>query len=658
MKKITNYINKKILLGSVVALFLVIGAFSISANTASANCSITTTLRAGSRGAEVQCLQTIVGINPDGAFGPLTKARVIAWQANNGLVADGVFGPMSRAVWMGYVFNPITYPAGCTSNMGYSSTTGLSCSGSVNLPAGCYSGNAFSVTTGLPCSIVSLPLGCTTIMGYSPTTGIKCDSEVSPNTNSSSLLQGGAGDISISSTSVDVEKEVAEEKTEKVLAFRVEAEDSDVRLTNLRVIVENNNTANSNRRPDRYMSEIQIMMGNKKVASISPADMTRDGDVYSKSITLDNAIVREGLSARENFYVLFKALNSIDSDDMDADWGVGIESIRFIDGAGLVTTYGSNVNIFSGSPANHGIKFIDPATSGEVRLRTSLGSNNPSERSIQVNEFTNTNDVILLEFRLEAESAGMEVESIDIDITSGTENISDILADLKLMRGNTTLADVTAFSNSTTQTVTFDLYDTLVIDEDDTETLKVVARILRQDGNFLSGEKIRVSVDTDGIEVEDSNGNEIVNFIGSANGYNQTLFVNGADIDFVSSTSNTTNQNNTSRDFVLVFDVLAIGEDLEIDRSVFNNQGSASQDLMDIDYAISGSGTNSSSTSLSSNASLSGNVYKVFEGQTRRFTLTVNVTTDTTGQKRIVLSNVAGVIPTIVIESVSATVNS
>jgi len=658
MKKITNYINKKVLLGAVVALFLVIGAFSISANTASANCSITSTLRAGSRGAEVQCLQTIVGANPDGVFGPLTKARVMAWQANNGLVADGIFGPMSRAVWMSSVINPITYPAGCTSNMGYSSTTGLPCSGAVNLPAGCYPGNAFSITTGLPCSTVSLPLGCTTTIGYSPTTGVKCDSGVNPNIDPNNPLQGGAGDIMITLTSVDVEQEVAEGKTEKVLAFRVEAEDSDVRLTNLRLIVENNNTANSSRRPDRYLSEIMIMMGSKKIASINPNDMTRNGDTYSINTSLDNAIVRQGLSNRETFYVSFKALNNIDSNDMDANWGVGIENIRFIDGTGASMTYGSNVNITSGRPAGYGITFIDPATSGDVRLRTSFGSNNPDEGSVQVNEFSTTNNVTLLEFRLKAESTDMEIESIDVDIVSGTANLSNILADLKLMRGNTTLADVTSFSNSTTQKVTFNLYDELAIDENNTETLKIVARILKQDGNFLSGETIRASVDTNGIMAEDLNGNQIVNFIGSANGYNQTLFVNGADIVFISSTSTSTNQNNTSRDFVLVFDVTAIGKDLEIDRSVFNNQGSASQDLIDLDFVISGSGINSSSASLSSNASLIGNVYKVFEGQTRRFTLTVNVTTDTTGQKRIVLSNVAGIVPTTVIESVSATVNS
>ena len=94
-----------------------------------------------------------------------------------------------------------------------------------------------------------------------------------------------------------------------------------------------------------------------------------------------------------------------------------------------------------------------------------------------------------------------------------------------------------------------------------------------------------------------------------------------------------------------------MGDDLTVDRTSLddnNNDG--------IQYIVSGSGTNTESANLSSNASLSGNVYTVYEGQTRRFTLTVTVTTDTTGQKKIVLEEVAGVSTTSTIESTSATV--
>jgi peptidoglycan hydrolase-like protein with peptidoglycan-binding domain len=40
-------------------------------------------------------LQSFLGVTADGSFGPMTKAKVIEWQAQNGLKADGLFGTQS-----------------------------------------------------------------------------------------------------------------------------------------------------------------------------------------------------------------------------------------------------------------------------------------------------------------------------------------------------------------------------------------------------------------------------------------------------------------------------------------------------------------------------------------------------------------------------------
>jgi hypothetical protein len=64
------------------------------------NCPITSTLRLGSRGLEVKCLQASLNISSDGIFGPKTKAAVIVFQKSRGLVPDGIFGPRSRAQWI------------------------------------------------------------------------------------------------------------------------------------------------------------------------------------------------------------------------------------------------------------------------------------------------------------------------------------------------------------------------------------------------------------------------------------------------------------------------------------------------------------------------------------------------------------------------------
>jgi hypothetical protein len=60
------------------------------------SCPITGTLRIGSKGNDVKCLQTILGgLIADGSFGPKTKAAVIIFQKNHGLTPDGIFGPKS-----------------------------------------------------------------------------------------------------------------------------------------------------------------------------------------------------------------------------------------------------------------------------------------------------------------------------------------------------------------------------------------------------------------------------------------------------------------------------------------------------------------------------------------------------------------------------------
>lgn len=65
--------------------------------------TFTTFMKVGSRGAEVSELQKFLntkGANlvVDGVFGPLTKAAVVKFQADNALTADGIVGPLTRAV--------------------------------------------------------------------------------------------------------------------------------------------------------------------------------------------------------------------------------------------------------------------------------------------------------------------------------------------------------------------------------------------------------------------------------------------------------------------------------------------------------------------------------------------------------------------------------
>jgi len=89
-------------------------------------------------------------------FGSLTYAAVKNFQASKGIINTGYVGPLTRAalntLYCVAVTPVTTYPAGCTSAVGFSSTTGDPCSTVVTYPAGCTSAVGFSSTTGLSCA--------------------------------------------------------------------------------------------------------------------------------------------------------------------------------------------------------------------------------------------------------------------------------------------------------------------------------------------------------------------------------------------------------------------------------------------------------------------------------------------------------------------------
>jgi len=83
-----------------IVTVMVVG-FAFVASTASADCSLgSTTLKYGSTGTAVTCLQETLNLDssyPRGYFGNVTKNLVVSFQAANGLTADGVVGPLTKA---------------------------------------------------------------------------------------------------------------------------------------------------------------------------------------------------------------------------------------------------------------------------------------------------------------------------------------------------------------------------------------------------------------------------------------------------------------------------------------------------------------------------------------------------------------------------------
>jgi putative chitinase len=82
-------------------------------------------LKLGSEGEDVKKLQTKLGVDPIGKFGPKTDAAVKAWQSEHGLTADGIVGDKTWGVIMGISETPVSAPTVITEPAPVKSVGGL-----------------------------------------------------------------------------------------------------------------------------------------------------------------------------------------------------------------------------------------------------------------------------------------------------------------------------------------------------------------------------------------------------------------------------------------------------------------------------------------------------------------------------------------------------
>jgi hypothetical protein len=567
----SKLLKSKFLLGVMTLAIMFVGVVASNATPASAACSITTTLRQGSTGAEVVCLQTALGgLTADGNFGPMTKAAVMHFQSISGLTADGVFGPMSNAKWMMNQGNTAAFPAGCNSAVGYSTTTGMSCAAAAsNLPAGCSSTSGFSTTTGGACSVTTnLPAGCSSSSGFSSTTGMSCNGSPS---NNGGALTGGAGSITVDDKSTYSSEDVLEgAKNEKVMAFEVEADDeSDVMLTSMKIELEQTVTTNSEDITD-YLDEVTIWQGSTKVGSADASDFSENSDIYTKSISLSNVVVRAGKT--EDFVVAVTANNSLDSGDVDDDsFSVDLLNVRFEDADGVVTT--EDTSGISG--LNKTFDFDTLAASGDLEAKITEHADSPEADSIEVDDTSDTNDVLLLAVNFKATGSDMTVDTLSFDITPTGANANEIVSEYKLLVGGVEIDSISATSIATTVTAQIqftDLEDEFMVDEDGTVVVKLVADVKDLNGTFTTGDSIVASLTSTNFNatntsIDDSNGDSVINGdrTGSVTGEAQTFYTDGiaVTLDSVKADPFTVDGVNNDRvELIVKFNVTAFGSDV------------------------------------------------------------------------------------------------
>lgn len=601
-----------------------VAAFALAITASAAYDFGTSTLKVGSKGEAVKTLQTLVGANADGNFGPMTAAKVKVWQAANGLTADGVFGNMSKAK-----ANAVVVDGGTPGD-----TTGAKCPNGMLLSNNCAAATTPSTLAGVNGEVTEI----TQISSYN-------NEEV------------GAGQTDV-----------------KVMGFDVKtSKDGDVEVKSMKFTFDSNgNGSTDSDRLSDYVTAVNVYAGSTKVGSANVADFTKDSTgVYSKTITFTGAVVKADTTAK--MYVSVDAVSNLDSGDIDSDsWTVGINNLRYVDGGGVTTTVSNSDAMLDGNldydTANDGVgmSFVTFAASADTELKISTDST-PTAGIVKASSTNDTKGVTLLKGKMKLDGTSkVWLDEMPIVLTTTGDSIDALTGTVTLTIGGNTYTestgsncvnDATNFStaetcaSATTAAVVFDNLN-LTLEAGSTTTFVVTADINDTENtgvtatDFDDADSLTASLTSGArayIVAENASGDQLTDsteMSGSAGGNAQQFFAEGVNVVMgtatVTPTANTTTGDVTSVAYSIPVTVTAFGDTLYLGQTAQNAATVSASNAFAFVFQNSGAPTTTDSsvtvsgiTLETSDATVDSNGYTLNEGETKHFTLKATLTAGT-----------------------------
>lgn len=451
-------------------------------------------------------------------------------------------------------------------------------------------------------------------------------------------LNGSAGSISINSYNADIEDNVTTGAGKYVLGFKVRADGSDVRVSNVRLTLNYNGSNNNNL--NRYFDAFEIYANGSQVGRVNASDFNRDGSgQFSKSVNLDNAIVRMGSGNQVIFYVRAIGTPYIDSALAGSSnpWTVRADNIRFNDATGYTFSDNSSVS-------NSGVYVEKLSTSSDVKVRISTGSGNPDERTVFVSDTGSGDKVTMLEYRLKAEGTDVQFDQVRFNVSTTGASAANQASEFQLQRDGSTLAtaDATAISGGV---LTFNLDNLARVNRDNTGTFTVVARMLKiGTGSFPEGSSMTVSFSS--VNAQDQNGDNINSYSGSATGRPQTFRSTGLNIARVSSYTNAVqNSYNPSAsygEYRTQVRITASGNDIWVPFTIGASTSTTGvvYSMEDASNNVMGSGATTASVALVSGGTRDGNYVKIADGESATIEIVVTYDPTSAGQYRLQINSV------------------
>jgi len=629
------------------AFKFLIGTFAVLAIGFALNASAamdfgSATLKVGSKGEYVKTLQTLVGASPvDGIFGNGTKAKVKAWQANNGLTADGKFGPASKAK---------------ANEVGMGSGSGALCPNGMTLASNCTAAPSAGGSAALCPNGMTLASNCTQAPSGTVNTG----------------TNGYLADISADSTN-RVTKVYESEQDKVVAGMRATARLSSQNVNRVRVTMVNTNTSSSANLA-KYISSASLWYGSTKIATmaVAQADRATSTDKYTFNFSGLSANIPQDQIGR--FYVSVSANGSLDSTDVaNASW-----TVTFLAGGLQAVSPDGSVDTYpSADIAQTGLTFGKFSSSG-VKAEVTLSSSNPAAATIPVSSTNTTNGVELLKFKVKAVNSDLTIRKVPVQITISSttagDDLEDVINTVKLMQGSNVVDTVdgsagyqfTAGSESTSTSGTActtggsaadDLctfyFSNLsspynAIASGATAEYSVIVD-LKSQANYTAGTTVSASLpnvdvlSSDDFSVQDMNGDQLTDAsssvrVGSAVGETMTLRVNGVNTVMGTPTygqTTDTNGNVTSVTYTIPVAVTSFGNTLYIGQAAELATTVSGSNAFGIVLELSNAPTSenvSATTSITlstSDASVESNGFRLDSGTTKHFTINVTVSAAT-----------------------------
>lgn len=413
---------------------------------------------------------------------------------------------------------------------------------------------------------------------------------------------------------------------------------------------------------------VEFTDGDAEISRLDLAFTDREGtdsdpwDVFeSFSLWVDGEMVAEEAADDEDFYLdelsqmRFSDLGVIGmedekveivvaatiNDNLEAaelgDWRVEADAVRYFDADGVASTD-------SDAPVTDDTATFTIEVEGAGDdLDMKASSNDPDATTLALDEDDNTEYEVFV-FELDAEDSDGDITlenlTIDLALSSSTGDLRDVVNDITIEIDGESFAAEDFVGTSNTEAVLFDIDGDFTIAAE--ETVEVVVKVEFENmaaASQYQGVTLTTSVDTLDVDAEGESGEAVVLGGSDQDGDAHTLRSEGLalDITSITETKATRSVGNTDFDyatFVFKFDVTAFGEDFFVDEA---------SDVVNFLLEVGGV---SSTTGYTATLDIAGADdaatadWKISEGETVVFTLTVETNTGHDGSAEVVLQSV------------------